>query len=76
MNMLRPFKSPCLSLIRTKANSAAVRLLISSTPGVFSWYLATCGSAYAAMQWVISKFEGGHDRSETMNGFVDWLRRA
>lgn len=58
-------------LPRTRANSAAIHLLISSTPSEFSWYLASCGSAYAALQWIISKYEGGHDRS--INS--EWFRR-
>lgn len=56
---------------RTRANSAAIHLLISSTPSEFSWYLASCGTAYAALQWIISKYEGGHDRS--INN--EWFRR-
>lgn len=58
-------------LPRTKANSAAIHLLISSTPKEFPWYLVSGGSAYTDPHWIISKFEGGHDRA--INNV--WFRR-
>lgn len=56
---LRLFKKP---MPRTKANSAALHLLISSTPKEFAYHLAS-KCAYDALLWITSKIQGGHDRS-------------
>jgi hypothetical protein len=55
----------------TKANAAAMNLLISSTPGEYHADITCFPSAYEAMLWICSKFRGGHNPA--INN--EWLRR-
>lgn len=69
MECIAAFQKP---LPGTKANFAALHLLSSSTPSEFSWYLASSGSAYAALDWIIIKLEGGHDGAANSEWFRRW----
>ena len=55
----------------TRANAAAMTLLISSTPADFHSELTSFPSACEAFAWICSKYQGGHDM--TINN--EWLRQ-
>lgn len=67
-NCVEAFKNP---MPRTKANAAALALLISSTPGEFHSEITACPSACDALRWLCNKFQGGRNRA--IND--EWLRR-
>lgn len=54
----------------TKANSAALHLLLSSILKEFAYHVARM-SAYDALMWINGKFQGGRERSTNS----EWFRR-
>jgi hypothetical protein len=54
----------------TKANSAALHLLLSSIPKEFGYHVARM-TAFEALLWITGKFQGGKDRA--INS--EWFRR-
>lgn len=66
-NCVEAFKDP---LHGTKANSAAINLLTSSTAGEFHSEIASCPSTCDALAWICNRFQGGHNRA--INGEWFW----
>jgi hypothetical protein len=64
---IEAFKSP---LPATKANSAALHLILSSIPKELTYQVARM-TAYDALIWISSKYQGGTDKS--INN--EWFRR-
>ena len=54
----------------TKANAAALSLLTSSTPEDWGSAIVSQPSAYDALIWITTKFQGGYNREINK----EWLR--
>jgi hypothetical protein len=67
-NCAEAFRKP---LPGTKANAAAMSILISSTPDDFHTEITAFPSAYEALLWICRKYQGGFDMSIN----EEWLRR-